>query len=87
MNDILNLCSDPIPPTTDPAPLLADARRLAALLCAGVRTIRSWDTGGRLPEPLRISGKVLWNIQEIRAWLAAGTPNREVWAKCATARK
>ena len=60
-------------------PLVADAKRLARLLCCGVRTIRSYDAAGRLPEPIRIGGRVVWRVVEIRAWLRAGAPNRETW--------
>lgn len=66
-------------PTAD-TPLVADAKRLARLLAVGVRTVRSWDAAGKLPTPLRIGGKVVWRLDEIRAWLAAGAPDRETWA-------
>jgi hypothetical protein len=48
-------------------------------MCSGVRTIRAWDAAGKLPKPLRISGRVLWNLAEIRLWLAAGAPDRGTW--------
>jgi predicted DNA-binding transcriptional regulator AlpA len=56
-----------------------DARRLAKLLCLGLRTIRTMDAGGKLPRPVRIGGRVLWSVTELRAWLAAGCPDRETW--------
>ena len=62
-----------------PLPLVVDARRLARLLCAGIRTVRTWDAAGKLPAPIRIGGRVVWRVAEIRAWLAAGAPNRDVW--------
>lgn len=60
-------------------PLAVDARRLAKLLCLGLRTIRTMDAGGKLPRPVRIGGRVLWSVTELRAWLAAGCPDRETW--------
>lgn len=78
---------DPAPPPADPVPLLADARRLAPLLNIGIRTLRTWNSAGKLPEPLRIEGKVLWRLDEIKAWLDAGAPNRETWAAIRAARK
>jgi prophage regulatory protein len=69
------------------SPLVVDARRLAKLLCAGVRTVRTWDAGGKLPEPLRIGGRVVWRVAEIRACLAAGAPTRETWAAIRAARQ
>jgi predicted DNA-binding transcriptional regulator AlpA len=59
--------------------LAVDAKRLARMLCCGVRTIRSWDAAGRLPSPIRIGGRVVWRLDEIRAWLRAGAPNRSEW--------
>lgn len=69
------------PPAADPAgaPLVADARRLAQLLCCGLRTVRCWDAAGKLPAPLRIGGRVVWRVGEIRDWLAAGAPDRAEW--------
>lgn len=66
---------------TGPAgsPLVVDAARLAKLLGMGVRTIRTHDATGRLPAPVRIGGRVVWRVDEIRAWLAAGAPNRDEW--------
>ena len=71
-----------------PLPLVVDARRLARLLCCGIRTVRTWDSAGKLPKPIRIGGRVVWRVAEIRAWLAAGAPNRDVWeARKAASRK
>ena len=85
MADVLRLTL-PMTPSTDAIPLAVDARALAPLLTCGVRTIRTWDAAGKLPEPLRISGKVLWRLDEIKAWLEAGAPNRERWAAIRAAR-
>ena len=63
-------------------PLVVDAARLAKLLCAGIRTVRSWDAAGILPSPIRIGGRVVWVLNGewgIQAWLAAGAPPREEW--------
>lgn len=92
MPDILPLRSvttDHADPPGDSAdlPLVVDARRLAKLLCAGIRTVRTWDAAGKLPAPLRISGRVLWRVDEIRAWLTAGAPDRETWEARKAARK
>jgi predicted DNA-binding transcriptional regulator AlpA len=59
---------------------VADARRLAQMLCVGLRTIRAWDASGKLPAPLRIGGRVVWRTEEISGWLDAGAPDRETWA-------
>ena len=69
------------------APLVVDARRLAKLLGSGVRTVRTWDAAGKLPAPLRIGGRVVWRVNEIRAWLDAGAPDRATWAAIRAAQK
>jgi predicted DNA-binding transcriptional regulator AlpA len=66
---------------------VVDARRLAAMLCAGIRTVRTWDAAGKLPAPLRIGGRVVWRVSEIRDWLDAGAPDRQTWARIRDARK
>jgi predicted DNA-binding transcriptional regulator AlpA len=85
----------PFRPAADPparkrrrlSPLVVDARRLAKLLCCGLRTVRTWDAGGKLPGPIRIGGRVVWRVAEIRAWLVAGAPDRETWAAIRAAQK
>ena len=70
------------------SPLVVDAKRLARLLCCGIRTVRTWDAAGKLPKPIRIGGRVVWLVDEIRAWLDAGAPNRDEWeARKAASRK
>lgn len=89
MTDILPLRVFPADPPTVPAgaPLVADAKRLAGLLAVGLRTVRTWDAAGKLPEPLRIGGRVVWRLDEVRAWLDAGAPDRKTWAAIRAARK
>jgi len=72
----------PSAPTSAPDPLVVDAARLAPLLTVSVRTVRTWDAGGKLPSPVRIGGRVVWRMDEIRAWLAAGAPDRLTWDAC-----
>lgn len=63
-----------------PAALLYSARDLAAVLSLGLRTVRTMDAAGKLPAPIRIGGAVRWRADDIRAWLAAGAPDRATWA-------
>ncbi len=78
----------PDPPAipADP-PITVDAKRLAKLLDIGLRTVRSFDAAGKLPKPVRIGARVLWIVDEIRAWLAAGTPDRATWERIRSARR
>lgn len=81
-----NSCNPPIdeepparPGRPEPEPLVVDAKDLAVMLRIGLRSVRAWDAAGKLPRPLRISGRVLWRRAEIESWLVAGAPNRSEW--------
>jgi prophage regulatory protein len=63
----------------EPAPLAVDAKALARMLRVSVRKIRTMDASGALPRPLRLGGCVRWWVEDIRAWLAAGAPDRRTW--------
>jgi predicted DNA-binding transcriptional regulator AlpA len=69
------------------SPLVADAARLARLLGVGVRSVRSWDAGGKLPRPVKLGTRVVWIIAEIRRWLAAGAPARDEWEQAKAAKR
>lgn len=68
---------------TELPPLAVDARTLARPLHVSLRTIRSMDSAGKLPRPVRLNGRavrwVLDGTTGIRAWLAAGSPDRGAW--------
>jgi predicted DNA-binding transcriptional regulator AlpA len=78
--------SDPTPnaatPVADPAalPPLLVRRREAARLCG--LSPASWDrlvSAGLTPAPVRLGGAVLWSVEDLRAWVAAGCPDRRTW--------
>ncbi len=83
--------TSPLTPTPDVPPDLAlrpreaamalavDARALGRLLGLSVRTIRAMDCAGKLPRPLRFGHSVRWRVDEVRAWLAVGAPDRRSW--------
>lgn len=76
------------PAGSDPLiPLVADAKGLSKLLGLGVRTIRTHDAAGKLPQPVKLGGRVVWRLDEVRAWLDAGAPDRATWAALRAARK
>ena len=61
-------------------PILVDARRAAAMLGVGLRTLRTMDAAGRLPAPVRLSpGCVRWRLAELRDWAEANCPDRAEW--------
>ncbi len=63
-------------------PLLALRRDDAArAIGVSVRTFDSMTADGRLGPPgLRFSKDIrVWPVEELRAWLAAGAPSRQIW--------
>jgi len=65
-------------------PLLALRRDDAArAIGVSVRTLDSMISDGRLGPPgLRFGKEIrVWPVEELRAWLAAGAPPREIWSQ------
>jgi len=60
-------------------PFLLRADQAAALCGTSTRTWRGWDAAGKIPRPVRIGRKTFWRPEELRAWAAAGCPDREIW--------
>ncbi|MEK6676612.1 MAG: hypothetical protein AABZ47_13290 [Planctomycetota bacterium] len=60
-------------------PLAVDAKALAALIGISVRTVRTHDAGGKLPRGIKIGGRKVWIVDEIKRWLVAGAPDRVAW--------
>ena len=60
-------------------PLLVRAAEAARLCGIAGRTWRRSAAAGRVPAPLKLGGAVLWRTDELREWVAAGTPPRERW--------
>ena len=51
----------------------------AKMLGISVSTLRRRNAEEALPAPSRIGSRVLWNVAELRDWIAAGMPARCVW--------
>jgi predicted DNA-binding transcriptional regulator AlpA len=62
-----------------PAPLLLRADQAAALCNTSARTWRTWDAAGKIPRAIRIGRSTYWRPEELKAWVAAGCPDRRVW--------
>ena len=54
---------------------------LARLLQVSSRTIDRRRAAGELLDPLGGSGHPRWSAEEVTAWIAAGCPKAEVWAR------
>jgi predicted DNA-binding transcriptional regulator AlpA len=61
------------------SPLLLKAKQAAAICNKSERTWRTWDSAGRIPEPVRIGRSTLWRADELRDWVTAGCPPRSEW--------
>ncbi|MFM2096837.1 MAG: hypothetical protein RIS70_3961 [Planctomycetota bacterium] len=59
--------------------LLLSARAAAELCGKSPRTWRTWDAAAAIPRAVRIGRSRLWRVDELRAWIAAGCPNRRDW--------
>ena len=60
-------------------PLLLRAFQAAALCNTSLRTWRTWDMSGKIPQPIRVGRKIFWRPEELKAWIAAGCPDRLTW--------
>ncbi len=69
--------------TKPAAPTLAaeqiGARDASAL--SGVSTPTWWrlHAAGKVPSPVKLGGRTLWRVAELRAWIGAGCPGRDEW--------
>jgi predicted DNA-binding transcriptional regulator AlpA len=67
----------PIGPS--PEPLLLRAPQAAASCNTSARTWRAWDAAGKIPRAVRIGRSTYWRPEELKAWIAAGCPDRKLW--------
>jgi predicted DNA-binding transcriptional regulator AlpA len=76
-----------VPPAGTLPPLLVPAD-VAGPLCG--RSEASWwrdHAAGRVPAPVKLGGRTLWRVEELRRWVAAGCPSRAVWEALEQARQ
>lgn len=59
--------------------LALPADDVAKLLGISSRHLWALNASGRLPRPIRLGRAVRWPLDELRAWLAAGAPERSRW--------
>ena len=66
-------------PQVLPQALLIDAAG-AARLCGIGRTLwLQMASAGRVPMPIRLGRRTLWQREELAAWTKAGCPGRDRW--------
>jgi predicted DNA-binding transcriptional regulator AlpA len=61
------------------APLLLPARQAAAACSVAPSTWWRLHASGKVPSPVRLSGRTLWRAAELAEWVAAGCPPRREW--------
>lgn len=64
---------------TESGSLALPAAEVAKLLNISLRHLHGLNARGALPRPIRLGRSVRWSAPEIRAWIAAGAPSRDVW--------
>lgn len=57
--------------------IAVDARGVAEMFSVGLRTVRRWDSSGRLPRAFTIGRRKLWRVDDLRQWAADGFPGRD----------
>jgi predicted DNA-binding transcriptional regulator AlpA len=55
------------------------ASEVAELLGISERHVWSLHSAGLVPRPVSLGRSKRWPIDELRAWLAAGSPSRDNW--------
>ena len=58
---------------------LVTAKQAGPMCGKSLRTWRTWDAAGKIPQPVRIGRSTLWRTEELRAWVTAGCPRRKEW--------
>lgn len=61
--------------------LAISASDLATLLGISRRHLLALHSQGKIPSPVHLGRSVRWDVDEVRAWLAAGAPDRDRWKK------
>jgi len=82
------------PPSERPAqpaalaePLLVPAAKAARLCGVSEASWYRLKAAGKLPAPVRLGGRVLWRVEELRRWCAAGCPDLRTWQALESARR
>ena len=67
--------------------IIVRGKELAKLLSVSLVHLRRMDASGKLPRPNRLGACVGWRVDEIKDWVAAGSPSRAKWIAVVAASK
>lgn len=59
--------------------LMAGAPEVARMLGICEATVWRLHAMERIPAPMRLGRRTLWNVEELRDWLRCGMPPRDKW--------
>lgn len=80
--------SNQLPPlSVDRSRLALSTAELAAALGVSIRLIQRMNASGRLPRPMRFGRAVRWSVEELRDWIAVGSPGRDRWERIKNGRR
>lgn len=71
---------------TTAQPLLVSADEAATLVQVSRSTWMKLKASGGLPKPVRLARRVLWRVDELKAWVNAGCPPHSRWQQIAKSR-
>ena len=60
-------------------PLLIDAKGASNLLSISPVYFRLLDRNGLVPSPIKFGRRLLWRLDELKAWCKKGCPDRKTW--------
>jgi len=58
-------------------PIMLDAKQAAALCGVSRSTWLAWDSAGMNPRAVRLGGRVLWAVEDLRLWVRWGCEREE----------
>lgn len=69
------------PGTGSPGMLAVDAAGIPKVLPISRALWLKLDSQGRVPRGFKLGRRRLWDIDELKRWIAAGAPSAERWAR------
>jgi predicted DNA-binding transcriptional regulator AlpA len=60
-------------------PLLVPAPEASRICGVSEASWYRLKSSGKVPLPVRLGGRVLWRVDELRRWCAAGCPDLRTW--------